>query len=173
RLSLLPGPLVAVVALTAVAWGFDLETPTLLSRYGSLSAAIPLPTLSFFDLGLLVDLLPSSAAVAILASVESLLSGTVADGMARTSTRLDPDRELFGQGVANIVAPIMGGIPATAAIARTGTGVRNGARSRWTGVFHSITVLVVTLVMAPLAGHIPLTVLAGILIFVAWNIADV
>jgi SulP family sulfate permease len=124
-------------------------------------------------MGLLLDLLPSAAAVALLASVESLLSAVVADGMSKSSVRHDPDRELLGQGLANIVSPFMGGIPATAAIARTATGVRNGGRSRWTGVFHAATVILATVALAPLAGHVPIAVLAAILIFVAWNIADV
>ena len=102
----------------------------------------PTPSLRFFDAGLIFELLPAALAVAVLGSVESLLSAVVADGMTSSERRHDPDRELFGQGIANLVSPIMGGIPATAAIARTAAGVRSGAASRLTGVFHALTVLV-------------------------------
>jgi SulP family sulfate permease len=93
--------------------------------------------------------------------------------MAPTATRHDSNRELFGQGLGNIVSPIMGGIPATAAIARTAAGIRNGASTRLTGVFHSLTVLTVTLVAGGLAVHVPLAALSAVLIVVAWNIAEV
>lgn len=173
RLSLIPGPLVAVLLFTAVSWGGVLSMPTLFDRYGDLSAKFPTPSLSFVDAGLAVDLLPSALAIAVLGAVESLLCAVVAEGMARTAERHDSDRELLGQGLANIVAPIMGGIPATAAIARTGAGIRSGGNSRLVGVIHAVVVLAATLVLSPLASHVPLTVLAAILIFVAWNIADV
>lgn len=167
-----PGPLVAVVAITAVTWAFGVDTPTLGSRYGDIPSGFPLPSLRFFDAGLIVDLLPAAMAVAVLGSVESLLSAVVADGMAPTTARHDPDRELLGQGLANIVSPIMGGIPATAAIARTAAGIRGGGRTRVTGVVHAATVLAATLALGGLAGHIPLATLAAILIVVAWNIAE-
>ncbi|MGE0688952.1 MAG: SulP family inorganic anion transporter [Dehalococcoidia bacterium] len=170
---ILPGPLLVVVALTAITWGLDIETTTLGSRYGDLPTDIPTPSLSFFDAGLIVDLLPSAFAIAVLSSVESLLSAVVADGMARTTQKHDPDREILGQGLANLVSPIMGGIPATAAIARTAAGVRSGGNSRLVGVVHSITVLSATLLLGSLAGNVPISVLAAILIFTAWNIADV
>jgi SulP family sulfate permease len=93
--------------------------------------------------------------------------------MASPIERHDPDKELFGQGLANLISPIMGGMPATAAIARTAAGISSGGNSRITGVVHSLTVLVATVALGGLAGHIPLAVLAAILIVVAWNIADV
>lgn len=105
--------------------------------------------------------------------MESLLSAVVADGMSASSPRHDSDRELIGQGLANLVSPVMGGVPATAAIARTAAGIRNGATSRLSGVVHAATVLVFTLVLAPVAGDIPLAVLAAILVVVAYGIADV
>jgi sulfate permease, SulP family len=168
-----PSPLVAVIAVTACTWGFDLNTPTLGARYGAIPSDLPAPSLGFFDAGLILPLLPVALAVAVLGSVESLLSAVVADGMAPTAARHDPDRELVGQGLANLVSPAMGGVPATAAIARTAAGISSGGRSRMTGVFHALTVLSATLVFGGLADHIPLTTLAAILIVVAWNIAEV
>ncbi len=173
KLHRIPGPLVAVVVVTSCTWALGIDTPTLAGRYGSMPREFPTPSLAFFDAGLIFDLLPIAFAVAVLGSVESLLSAVVADGMAPSAKRHDPDRELFGQGVANLISPIMGGIPATAAIARTAAGVSNGATSRLTGVFHALTVLAATLVLGGLAGHVPLTVLAAILLVVAWNIAEV
>jgi SulP family sulfate permease len=171
--SRIPGALIAVAAVTAAAWSLHLDTPTIASRYGALPTSLPVPSTAFFDLHLVPALLPSAVAVAVLGAVESLLSAMVADGMSNAPVRHDPDRELRGQGLANLVSPLMGGIPATAAIARTGAGIKNGATSRLTGVFHALTVLAATLVLAPLIGHIPLTALAAVLLVVAWNIADV
>ena len=168
-----PGPLIAVVVLTVGVAYFGMQTPTIASKYGELPRAFPVPSLRFFDLSLAISLVPSAFAVAVLAAVESLLSAVVADGMSSSTERHDPDRELRGQGLANLVAPIMGGIPATAAIARTAAGIRNGATARLTGVVHAVTVLTATMLLARFAGHIPLTVLAAILLIVAWNIAEV
>lgn len=172
-LNRVPGALVAVVAVTAVCWRFGIDTPTLASRYGQIPRDIPRPSFAFFDAGLIVDLLPVAVSIAVLGAIESLLSAVVADGMSPSPERHDPDRELLGQAAANLVSPIMGGIPATAAIARTAAGIRNGGTSRLTGVFHAITVLTATLALGGLAGHIPLTTLAAILVVVAWNIAEV
>ncbi len=167
-----PGPLVAVTGFTALTWWLGLDTPTLGSRYGELPRDFPTPSFAWFDAGLAFDLIPVAVAVAVLGAVESLLAAVVGDGMAASSERTEPDRELFGQAVANVISPIMGGIPATAAIARTAAGIRNGASSRLTGFFHALTVLLATLAFGGLAGHIPLTVLAAVLIVVAWNIAE-
>ncbi len=168
-----PGPLVAIVAATAVATAFGLDTPTLAQRYGAIPSGIPVPSLDFLDVGIALSLLPSAASVAMLGAVESLLSAVVADGMASAEKRHDSNRELFGQGIANLVSPIMGGMPATAAIARTATGIRNGGTSRLTGVVHAVTVLTATVVLGAWAGRIPLTALAAVLLIVAWNIAEV
>jgi len=168
-----PGPLVVVVAATIVAQALHLDVSTVSSRYGDIPAGLPLPSLSFFDLGLAFDLIPVAASVAVLGAVESLLSAVVADGMSGTGERHDSDRELIGLGIANVVAPIMGGIPATAAIARTAAGIRNGTTSRLAGVVHSVTVLLLTVALASVAGDIPLAVLAAILVVVAYGIADV
>ena len=143
------------------------------TKYGDLPRGLPDIGLPHFEWDLAKALLPTAFAVAVLAGVESLLSAVVADNMAQTHERHNPDRELFGQGLANIAASVTGGIPATAAIARTGAGVQNGATSRFSGVVHSIFVFSCTLALAPLVGHIPLAVLAGILMVTAYRIADV
>ena len=172
-LSSIPAALLAVAGVTAVTWTMGIDTPTLGSRYGALPSGFPAPDFGFLDGGLFIDLLQPAIAVAILGAVESLLSAVVADGMSGSPERHNPDRELRGQGLANIVSPIFGGIPATAAIARTGASVRSGATSRLAGVFHSLTVLSATLVLGGMAGHIPLTTLAAVLFVVAWKIAEV
>jgi len=169
----IPGPLVAIVVATVATRFLHLDTPTLAERYGAIPSGLPQPSLGFLDFGLALALIPAAVSVAILGAVESLLSAVVADGMASVETRHDSDRELFGQGIANIVSPIMGGMPATAAIARTATGIRNGGTSRLTGVAHAITVLTATLVLGSWAGQIPLAALAAVLLIVAWNIAEV
>ncbi len=173
RLSRVPGPLVALVGATLLVRLLGIETPTLADRYGAISGAFPRPTLAFLDLSVAWALLPAAASVAALGAVESLLSAVVADSLASAEVRHDSDRELLGQGLANIVSPIMGGMPATAAIARTATGIRSGATSRVSAVVHSLTVLAATLVLAPWAGLIPLAALAAVLLVVAWNIAEV
>lgn len=173
RVRQVPGPLVAIVAATLAARLLDLDTPTLAERYGEIPSGLPRPTLGFFDAGLVLSLLPAAASVAVLGAVESLLSAVVADSMASAERRHDSNRELLGQGIANIVSPIMGGMPATAAIARTATGIRNGGTSRLTGVVHAITVLIATLVLGSWAGQIPLAALAAVLLIVSWNIAEV
>jgi SulP family sulfate permease len=173
RASMLPGPLVAVVATTALAWGLDLDAATVGSSYGALPRNLPRLDAPVLDLDLVADLLPLAFAVAVLAGIESLLSAVVADGMSGSAERHDSDRELRGQGLGNLVAACFGGIPATAAIARTAAGIRHGGTSRLTGVTHAFTVLVATVALAPLVGHVPLTALAAILLVVAWNIGEI
>lgn len=169
----IPPALVAVVAVTAVAWWLNLDTPTVASKYGELPHSLPRPSLGFVDLALVPHLIQPAVAVAILGGVESLLSAVVADGMSGQRVRHDPDRELRGQGIANIVSPLFGGMPATAAIARTAASIRAGATSRVAGVVHSLTVLTLTVALGPLAGRIPMAVLAAVLLVTAWRIAEV
>lgn len=169
----IPPALIAVAGVTAVTWAAGVDTPTIAGKYGELPREFPSPSLGFLDGGLFLDLLRPALAIAVLGAVESLLSAVVADGMSGERARHDPDRELRGQGIANLVSPLFGGIPATAAIARTAASLRSGATSRMAGVFHSVTVLVLTLVLGPLAGHIPLAALAAVLFWVAWRIAEV
>jgi SulP family sulfate permease len=137
--------------------------PVDLARIGALPTGLPSPTLDFLDPGAVGTLLPSALAVAALAGLESLLSATVADGMT-VNERHDPDRELFGQGLANLVTPLFGGIPATAAIARTAVNVRAGAGSKLASLTHAVALAVIVLVAAPLVSRIPLAALAGVLL---------
>lgn len=173
RLRAVPGPLVAVLVVTSIAWSLGLDAPTVSSKYGAIPRSLPSPQGDFWDPALMWDLLPLAFSVAILSGVESLLSAVVADGMSNEPERHDSDRELRGQGLANIAASMLGGIPATAAIARTAAGIRHGASSRLNGVVHALTVAVLVVAFGGLAGHIPMTVLAAILLIVAWNIAEV
>ena len=138
---------------------------------GTIPSGIPAPTLGFLDPGALRTLLPSALAVAALAALESLLSATVADGMS-VDQRHDPDRELFGQGLANLAAPVFGGLPATAAIARTAVNVRAGASSKLAAVVHALALAVIVFSAGPLVAHIPLAALAGVLLATTVRMVD-
>lgn len=158
----LPWTLLAVVAATVLDGVVDLGVAPI----GTIPSGLPTPGLPDIDLGTLDALLLPAIAVAALAALESLLSATVADAM-NVGQRHDPDRELFGQGVANLAAPLFGGIPATAAIARTAVNVRAGAASRLSAVVHAAVLLAVVLVAARWVERIPLAALAGVLIATA------
>jgi SulP family sulfate permease len=173
RLRAIPGPLIAVTFTTALAWVLHLNVPTVQSKYGAIPQRLPTPGNEFFDVHLALELLPLAVSVAVLSGVESLLSAVVADGMSNSAKRHDSDRELFGQGLGNLASSVFGGVPSTAAIARTAAGIRTGATGRLTGVTHAVTVLLAILVLGPVAGHVPMTALAAILFIVAWNIAEV
>ena len=155
----LPLSLVAVAIATGVGFFVQLGLPVV----GQLPAAIPAPTLGFFKVELITVLLPSAFAVAALAALESLLCATVADAMS-VGQRHNPDRELLGQGLANLVVPLFGGVPATAAIARTAVNVRAGARSRLASLSHAAVLLLFVVVASPLVGVIPLAALGGVLL---------
>ncbi|PWR16469.1 sodium-independent anion transporter [Micromonospora sicca] len=155
----LPFSLLGVAAATVLA---ELA-PVDLVRIGALPQGLPAPSLGFLDLDAVGMLLPSALAVAALAALESLLSATVADGMT-VGQRHDPDRELFGQGLANLASPLFGGIPATAAIARTAVNVRGGAASKLAALTHAVALAAIVLAAAPLVGRIPLAALAGVLL---------
>jgi len=163
-----PVALLAVVAATVVTRLADLPVATI-GALPSRLFSLGVPSVSWSELRVLVV---PAAAVAALAALESLLSATVADAMS-VSTRHDPDRELFGQGLANLASPLLGGIPATAAIARTAVNVRSGARSRLAAVVHSGVLLVVVLALAPVVAWIPLAALAGVLIATAVRMVEV
>ncbi len=166
-----PGPVIALVAATAIQAVFAFPAvATIGSTFGAIPAGLPRFVLPDVSMDRLIALLPSAFTIAMLGAIESLLSAVVADGMA--GTRHNSNQELIGQGLANIVAPFFGGIAATGAIARTATNVRNGATSPLAGIVHSLTLVVVLLVAAPLAGRIPLAALAAILFVVAWNMSD-
>ena len=164
----LPFSLLAVAAATLLVHLTPLSTPTI----GALPEGLPSPSLSFLDLSAVGPLMSAALAVAALAALESLLSATVADGM-RVDERHDPDRELFGQGVANLVAPVFGGVPATAAIARTAVNVRAGANSRLAAASHALVLAVVVLLAAPLVGMVPMAALGGVLLATAVRMVEV
>ncbi|MFD2767920.1 SulP family inorganic anion transporter [Micromonospora eburnea] len=163
-----PFSLIMVAVATVVAQLLSLD----IARIGVLPATLPSPSLGFLDLTVVPTLLTSALAVAALAALESLLSATVADGMT-VNQRHDPDRELFGQGVANLVTPLFGGVPATAAIARTAVNVRSGAQSRLAALTHAITLAVIMLAAAPLVAYIPVAALAGVLLATAVRMVEV
>jgi SulP family sulfate permease len=165
-----PGMVVALALGTAaVAW-LHLPVETIGSRFGGIPAGLPPVHIPTFRPDLIHTLLAPALTVAMLGAIESLMSATVADRM--TGDRHDPNVELAAQGVANIVSPMFGGLPATGAIARTATNIRSGARTPIAGIVHALTLLVVLLVAAPLAASVPIPALAAILLVVAWNMGE-
>ncbi|MFE4175787.1 SulP family inorganic anion transporter [Streptomyces sp. NPDC056909] len=163
-----PFSIVAVIAATLVVQFCHLDAASI----GPLPSGLPAPSLGFLDLSALGSLLAPAVAVAALAALESLLSATVADGMT-VGQRHDPDRELFGQGLANLAAPLFGGVPATAAIARTAVNVRTGASSRLAALTHAAVLAVIVFAAAPLVARIPLAALAGVLLATAIRMVEV
>ncbi|UOE21793.1 SulP family inorganic anion transporter [Thermobifida halotolerans] len=163
-----PFSLLAVAAATLLVEASPLEA----ERIGDLPAGLPAPSLGFLDPSQTAALLGPAVAVAALAALESLLSATVADGMS-VNQRHDPDRELFGQGLANIAAPLFGGVPATAAIARTAVNVRSGASSRLAALTHALILAGTVYAAAPLVGRVPLAALAGVLLATAVRMVEV
>ncbi len=163
-----PFSLLGVVLATVASAALGLD----LAPIGDLPAGLPAPSLGFLDLGGLTTLLPAVVAVTALAALESLLSATVADGMS-VGEQHDPDRELFGQGLANLAAPVFGGIPATAAIARTAVNVRAGAGSKLAALTHAVILLAIILAAAPLVSQIPLAALAGVLLATTIRMVEV
>jgi len=167
----MPGPIVALLTLTAFAYVLSLPVETIGTRFGGIPRALPhfaLPDFSWETVRLLVA---PTITIALLGAVESLLCARVADQISGLP-RHDPNQELMAQGVANFVVPFFGGMPATGTIARTVTNVRSGATSPISGLVHALTLLLVVLAAAPLAVHVPLAVLAGILLYVAWNMGE-
>ncbi|MFM8766329.1 MAG: SulP family inorganic anion transporter [Rubrivivax sp.] len=169
--ALLPGTMVALVGATLLTAAFSLPLETIGSRFGGIPQSLPSLALPVFSWGLVQQLLIPTVTIAMLGAIESLLCARVADNLSDLP-RHDPNQELMAQGVANVVSPLFGGIPATGTIARTVTNVRAGATSPVAGMVHSVTLLVVVLLAAPLALHVPLAALAGILLFVAWNMGE-
>lgn len=178
-----PGPMVALVSLSLLAWALSLPVDTIGTRFGSIPQGLPRfewPNFSWETVRLLV--VPTFT-IALLGAVESLLCARMADqalGQMATAAapaapgprRHDPNQELMAQGVANLVLPFVGGMPATGTIARTVTNIRAGATTPVAGIVHALTLMAIVLAAAPLALHVPLSVLAGILVFVAWNMGD-
>ncbi|UTR81370.1 SulP family inorganic anion transporter [Streptomyces cavourensis] len=168
RFPTVPFSVVAVVLATVAVQVFDLGAEPI----GALPAGLPAPSLGFVEVSALGSLVAPAVAVAALAALESLLSATVADGMT-VDQKHDPDRELFGQGVANLAAPLFGGVPATAAIARTAVNVRTGASSRLAALTHAVVLAVIVFAAAPLVSRIPLAALAGVLLATAVRMVEV
>jgi len=170
-LKRVPGPLVALVVATLLQALFHFDgVATIGSAFGGVPQGLPTWQWPEITLSRVIELIGPAFAIAMLGAIESLLSAVVADGMA--GTRHNSNQELIGQGVANILAPLFGGIAATGAIARTATNIRNGGNSPIAGVVHAITLVLVLLVLAPLAAGIPLAALAAILFMVAWNMSE-
>ncbi|MDI3512271.1 MAG: sulfate permease, SulP family, partial [Betaproteobacteria bacterium] len=169
--SRLPAPVVALVTLSVAAWALSLPVETIGTRFGGIPQGVPafeLPDFSWETVRLLVT---PTLTIALLGAIESLLCARVADQLGDTPKH-DPNQELMAQGVANAVVPFFGGMPATGTIARTVTNIRSGATSPIAGIVHALTLAAVVLLAAPLAQHIPLAVLAGVLLFVAWNMGE-
>jgi SulP family sulfate permease len=165
-----PGQIAALLLGTAAVALFGLSVETIGTRFGGIPQTLPAFRIPQFRADLILPLLPAAMTVAILAAVESLLSAVVADTMS--GDRHNSDAELAAQGVANLVVPLVGGIPVTGAIARTATNFRSGARSPVSGIVHALTLLAVVLLAAPLARHVPMATLAAVLFVVAYNMGE-
>jgi SulP family sulfate permease len=166
----LPGSIIVLVLATAATAWFKLPVDTIGSKFGGIPRGLPGFALPAFNWELARHLAPPAITIALLGAIESLLCARVADGMIED--RHDPNQELMAQGIANFIVPFFAGIPATGTIARTTTNVRAGARTPVAGIIHAATLLAIVLMAAPLAHHVPLAVLAAILMFVAWNMGE-
>jgi SulP family sulfate permease len=169
--SRIPGPVIALITLSLLAWALSLPVETVGTRFGGIPQGLPvfdLPDFSWETVRLLVT---PTLTIALLGAIESLLCARVADQLG-DAPKHDPNQELMAQGIANAVVPFFGGMPATGTIARTVTNIRSGAASPVAGMVHALTLAAVVLLAAPLAYHIPLSVLAGVLLFVAWNMGE-
>lgn len=167
----IPSPLVAMVIATTLQWYFNFDgIATIGSAFGGIPQSLPhfqLPSITFSEV---LHLIGPAFTIALLGSIESLLSAVVADGMA--GTKHNSNQELIGQGVANIFSPLFGGFASTGAIARTATNIRNGGTSPLAGIVHALTLVIIILALAPLASHIPLCALSAILFVVAYNMSE-
>ena len=167
----IPSPLVAMVTATFVQWLFHFEgVATIGSAFGCIPQSLPhfeAPSVTFSEV---LQLIGPAFTIALLGAIESLLSAVVADSMS--GTKHDSNQELVGQGIANIFSPLFGGFASTGAIARTATNIRNGATSPLAGIVHTLTLVVIVLLLAPLASHIPLCALSAILFVVAYNMSE-
>jgi len=166
----IPSPFVALIVTTALVQLLHLPVETIGTRFGVINAALPRPALPAITLAQLPALMGPAFTIALLGAVESLLSAVVSDGMIGGRHR--SNMELVAQGVANIASPLFGGIPATGAIARTATNVKNGGRTPVAGITHSVTLLLIALFFGRWAGLIPMATLAGILVVVAYSMSE-
>ena len=166
----LPGSIIAIALASAAVAVAALPVDTIFSRFGDLPNGLPMIALPPIDIARIIELLPSALVIAFLAGVESLLSAVVADRMTGGAHR--SHAELLAQGAANIASPLFGGLPVTGAIARTATNVRAGGRTTVAGIIHALTILLVMVVAAPLAGYLAMPALAGLLIVTAWVMSE-
>ena len=166
----IPGAIVALLVGTASVMLFRLPVETIGSRFGGIPSGLPHFAMPRFRVDLIHGLLGPAVTIAMLGAIESLMSAVVSDGMS--NDRHNPNVELIGQGVANIVSPLFGGLPATGAIARTATNIRAGAQSPVAGMIHALTLLCILLFAAPLVSFVPTSVLAGILMVVSYNMGE-
>ena len=166
----IPGAIVALLVGTAAVMLFKLPVETIGSRFGGIPSGLPHFAVPRFRVDLIHGLLGPAVTIAMLGSIESLMSAIVSDGMS--NDRHNSNVELIGQGVANIVSPLFGGLPATGAIARTATNIRAGAQSPVAGMIHALTLLCILLFAAPLVSFVPMSVLAGILMVVSYNMGE-
>jgi SulP family sulfate permease len=166
----IPGSLVAILLSTAAVHFFHLPVETIGSKFGSIPSSLPAPVIPDIDFATIKKLIQPAFTIALLGGIESLLSAVVADGMIGGNHR--SNTELIAQGAANIFSSLFGGIPATGAIARTATNVKNGARTPVAGMVHAGTLLLIMLFVGKWAALIPMATLAGILIIVAYNMSE-
>lgn len=166
----IPGSIVAIVITTLIVYFFNLPVMTIESSFGDIPNHITMPSIPSIDLATIQSLIQPALAIALLGGIESLLSAVVADGMIGGRHR--SNTELIAQGTANIASAMFGGIPATGAIARTATNVKNGGRTPIAGIVHAIVLLLIMLIFAPLAKLIPMATLAGILIVVSYHMSE-
>ncbi len=166
----IPGSLVALIVATVAAAALELPVETIGSRFGQIPSTLPMPRLPRVDFQTFKSLIQPSFTIAVLAGIEALLSAVVADGMIGGKHR--SNMELVANGVANLVAPLFGGIPATGAIARTATNIKNGGRTPVAGMIHALTLLCIMLFFGKWASYIPLASLAAVLVVVAYNMSE-
>jgi len=166
----LPSPILVLVLATLAVTIFNLPVETIGSKFGGVPQSLPSFQLPAFSWELVKQLFAPTVTIALLGSIESLLCARVADNI--TGDRHDPNQELMAQGIANVVTPFFGGLPATGTIARTVTNIRTGATSPIAGIVHAMTLLVIVLIAAPLATNVPLAALAAILLHVAYNMGE-
>lgn len=166
----LPGAILAIVLATGASYLFNIPLETIESKFGEIPRILPTPSLPSISYGLIKNVFPDAITIALLGSIESLLSAVVADGM--TGHKHRSNCELVAQGLANMGSIIFGGIPATGAIARTTANIKMGAKTPVAGMIHAITLLLLMLLLAPAAAKIPLCALSAVLIYVAWNMSE-
>lgn len=169
-LQSVPGSVILLLVGTMVSFGMGLDVETIGSKFGEIPRSLPTLAWPSIELASIQTLIGPTLTIAFLCAIESLLCARVADGI--THEKHDPNQELMAQGLANMASPLFGGMPATGTIARTVTNIRSGGNSPIAGIVHALTLLIIMLVAAPLAFHIPLAVLSAVLMFVAYNMGE-